>query len=128
MTLLPNHVAQTSPNRFYGLLSPRISGTEYPCNVNLMIECGRCNKPRKIPFHDRLCQFCHTIEDEYHIIIECPRFSVPRKKYIPNNVTTRPRMFELINFVNNVKDNQLSFPFSVILSLISVTVTYDSNI
>ena len=80
-------VAQTGPNRFCRLLSPRISGTEYPCNVNLMIECGRCNKPRKIPFHDRLCQLFHTIEDEYHIIIECPRFSVPRKKYIPNNVT-----------------------------------------
>ena len=135
-------VSQTSPNRLYRLLSPRISGTEYLCNVkekflrmalakmrlgshNLMVERGRWNKPRKIPFHDRLCQLCHTIEDEYHIIIECPRFLVQRKKYIPNNVTTRPSMFKLINFLDNVKDNQLrkfSFFCYIVFNI------YDSNL
>ena len=50
---------------------------------NIMIECGRWNKLRKVPFQDRLCQLCNTIEDGYHIIIECQDFQLQETNIFP---------------------------------------------
>ena len=33
-----------------------------------------------LAYANRVCRTSGTIEDEYHIIIDCPRFSTPRQK------------------------------------------------
>ena len=134
--------SQTSRNRFYNNLSPRINGTHYLFDIkerflrvalsrmrlgshNLMVERGRWTKPRKTPYPNRVCRTCGTVEDEYHIIIDCPRFSTPRQKYIPKNLTTRPSMFKLINFIDTAKDKKLRrFAFFCFIAL----KIYDSNL
>ena len=45
---------------------------------SLNIETGRHGK-NKCPVNERLCTLCHTIEDEPHFIITCPRYSEERK-------------------------------------------------
>ena len=37
----------------------------------LEVECGRWRKPVSVPFQDRKCKQCNTLEDEYHFLIEC---------------------------------------------------------
>ena len=43
----------------------------YLCH-KLMIERGRW---LKVPRTDRLCVCCNKLEDEFHVICECPRYS-----------------------------------------------------
>ena len=56
-------------------------------SVNLEIEIGRRhNTPRE----DRLCKLCgetnlFKIEDEFHVLLECPTYNSLRKIYIGNN-------------------------------------------
>ena len=64
---------------------------------NLMIERGKWTKKELI---DRKCNLCDKIEDEYHVIIECPRYEKIRKFYIPKYLLKRPSMFKLIQFLN----------------------------
>ena len=33
---------------------------------------------------DRKCECGHVLEDEFHVLIECPRFINERKRYLPN--------------------------------------------
>lgn len=49
---------------------------------NLPIETGRHKRPIKTPPDQRLCQTCSTIGNEFHYILECTKFSGPRKKLI----------------------------------------------
>ena len=48
---------------------------------------------------DRICEMCHTIEDEYHCLVECPRFSRERKGLLPHNLIKKPSMFNFIEFI-----------------------------
>ena len=63
-----------------------------------MIERGRWEKP-KILFRNRLCEACNEIEDEYHVIFKCSRYSDLRGKYIGKNIVKRLSMFRLINLI-----------------------------
>ena len=36
----------------------------------LEIESGRWTKPVKTPRTERVCKFCHTLEDEFYFVIE----------------------------------------------------------
>ncbi len=46
---------------------------------NLKIETGRHTRPHKTPLENKTCDTCHgKIEDEFHLIIECPRYSLYR--------------------------------------------------
>ena len=64
-----------------------------------LIERGRWSRP-KLEFRERKCSTCDTVEDEYHCLIECPRFAEERK-----NVTIclkcRPSMYEFTKFISN---------------------------
>ena len=62
------------------------------------IERGRWVRP-KIDAFDRKCDVCNTIEDEYHCLIECPRFVEVRKKCLPLNLRNNPSMFEFVKFI-----------------------------
>ena len=49
-------------------------------NHSLNIETGRYTKP-KTPRENRVCSMCMVVEDEQHVIYECPRYSELRKQY-----------------------------------------------
>ena len=35
----------------------------------LAVEVGRWHKPNKIPYNERKCQLCNTLEDEFHFYL-----------------------------------------------------------
>ena len=41
---------------------------------NLAIETGRYTKPIKTPVNKRACFHCKQIENEFHVIFECPLY------------------------------------------------------
>ena len=49
-------------------------------NHKLMIETGRYNQTSR---NDRLCPICNSgiIEDEFHFLFHCPKYSIPREKF-----------------------------------------------
>ena len=49
-------------------------------NHKLMIETGRYDKT---PHNDRFCPVCNSgiIEDEFHFLFHCPKYSIPREKF-----------------------------------------------
>ena len=64
----------------------------------LMIEVGRF---RNIPVQNRICQLCNrSIEDEYHLVMECP-FYVELRQVLYNNVT------KIYNEFDNLDDIQI---------------------
>ena len=68
-----------------------------PCVTHkLMIETGRYNQTSH---NDRFCPICNSgiIEDEFHFLFHCPKYSIPREKFY-NQIQQ--------NFVNF---NQLSY-------------------
>ena len=50
-------------------------------NHDLKIETGRYTKPCT-PREERLCNFCNSIEDEYHVIFVCPLYAIIRHNYL----------------------------------------------
>ena len=52
-----------------------------PCVTHkLMIETGRYNQTSH---NDRFCPICNSgiIEDEFHFLFHCPKYSIPREKF-----------------------------------------------
>ena len=62
-----------------------------------MVERGRW---LKVPRTDRLCVCCNQLEDEFHVICECPRYSRNRKLYIKPYYVRKPSMFKLVALLN----------------------------
>ena len=48
-----------------------------------------------------MCQVCRVIEDEFHCLIECPRFNNERKGLLPSALRERPNMYEFVKFLNS---------------------------
>ena len=48
---------------------------------------------------ERKCTECGCIEDEYHVLIECPRYSEVRKGCLSNVLKTRPSMYEFVKYI-----------------------------
>ena len=67
----------------------------------LAIESGRWVKPVRLPVEERKCTNCNVLEDEYHFIFECNRYTELRKKYIPKYYWNRPSMFKLVELLNS---------------------------
>ena len=77
----------------------RIAITKVRLSSHLFfIERGRWSKP-KINAEDRKCDLCNTIEDEYHCLIECPKFVNERKNCLPETLKKRPSMYEFVIFL-----------------------------
>ena len=72
---------------------------------NLMIERGKWKGKELI---DRECSLCGKLEDEYHVVIECPRYKELRKLYIPQHLTKRPSMLKLTQFLNTENANEIT--------------------
>ena len=71
---------------------------------NLMIERGRWSKLELI---DRQCSTCFKLEDEYHVIVECPLYHNIRKTFLPKYLYCNPSMFKLIEFIDSAKGIEL---------------------
>ena len=48
----------------------------------LEVEAGIWHKPNTIPYNERKCQLCNTLEDEFHFLLECPLYYDLRKALI----------------------------------------------
>ena len=88
---------------------------------NFYIERGRWYK-KKIT--ERLCPTCNTVEDEYHIFIECPDYHSLRKQYLPYTLLNRPSMYKFINYVNNLNKKDM-YKFSTLC--FKLLKKYDEN-
>ena len=50
------------------------------CSDRLNIESGRF---RQVSRNERLCVYCENeVEDEFHFILKCPKYSILRRQYI----------------------------------------------
>ena len=80
-----------------------------------MIETGRWHRPHSIPYEERKCIVCDTIEDESHFILECSRYADIRKKFINRYYWSRPNVLkfnELMTSSNpRIVKNLASFVF-----------------
>ena len=63
---------------------------------HLRIETGRWERPPLLQ-ELRFCDQCHKIEDEYHFLLECTKFTDLRKELIPKYYWKRPSMFKCVN-------------------------------
>ena len=66
----------------------------------LEIEVGRWARPYK-PVHERLCNNCNRLEDEYHIVIECSLYNSLRRKYIDQVYWRSPSMYKFVNLITS---------------------------
>ena len=65
------------------------------------IETGRLVKSNKIPVNEHKRQFCNTLEDEYHCVLECQMYSDYKRKYIDNCYWNRPNINKLEDSFTN---------------------------
>lgn len=68
-------------------------------NHKLAVVTGNWHRPRPIPYHQRLCNLCNKVEDEYHVIFECQKYTRMRKKYIPESARSHPSMHKLVSLL-----------------------------
>ena len=66
-----------------------------------LIERGRWGKKR-LNVELRKCTLCDVLEDEFHVLIECPRFTNQRINCLPENLRIKPSMFAFITYFNSL--------------------------
>ena len=67
----------------------------------LKVETGRWTRP-VTPVEERLCDQCQKLDDEYHFLLECNKFSVLRTRFIPRYFYVRPSMFKCVQLINSM--------------------------
>lgn len=72
-------------------------------NHKLGVVTGKWHKPRPIPYNQRLCNECQKIDDEYHVIFECRKFTRLRQKYLPSDSRSRPSMYTLVSLLTTTE-------------------------
>ena len=73
----------------------------------LEVEAGRCHKPNKLPYNERKCQLCNTLEDEFHFLLECPLNYDLRKSLIDKYYWKHPNMITFIDLLRSENENTL---------------------
>ena len=63
---------------------------------------------RQVDRQDRKCTLCNVIEDEFHCLIECPRFTNGRKGNLPECLKNNPSMFKFIHHLNTTDFDEQS--------------------
>ena len=87
---------EDSDRRAYRIAISKIRLSSHSFNI----ERGRWGN-NKMPKLERKCQECDELEDEYHCLVECPRFVNERKGYLPVKLRQKPSMFGFIKFINS---------------------------
>ena len=69
--------------------------------------CVRC-RWKSIPRVDRKCTLCDEIEDEYHVMLLCPRYTARRKKCLKKYYIVKPSMNKFVALLNseNIKEQR----------------------
>jgi hypothetical protein len=44
-------------------------------NIKLKVITGMWHKPNPTPYKERLCNTCHEIDDEYHLLFTCTKYT-----------------------------------------------------
>ena len=73
----------------------------------LEVEIGRWAKPNKTPYQNRKCKVCNVLEDEFHVLLECPLYTDLRKRYINKFFWTRLNMLKFIELMSIDHGNML---------------------
>ena len=66
---------------------------------------------------NRLCSECHVLEDEYHVICVCSRYTDLRNKFIKQYYVEKPSMFKFIQLINSENVTEMQKLASFIKSL-----------
>ena len=78
----------------------------------LEVETGRWHKPVAVPFNERKCRTClDYLEDEFHVLLECPLYHELRKTYIKPydwKILNMSKFIELIKTENKIEIRNLS--------------------
>ena len=77
----------------------------------------------KIVAENRLCAVCHVLEDEFHIICICPRYTDIRNAFIKPYYTMRLSMTKFLQLPNYADVKEMKNLGSFIKSL---SVIYDA--
>ena len=64
-------------------------------------------KPNKVPYNERKCQLCNTLEDEFHLLLECPLYHDLRKSLIYKYYWKHPNMIKFIDLLKSENENTL---------------------
>ena len=64
---------------------------------HFMVERGRW---KNLEYIDRICMKCNDVEDEYHIVMICQKYTDLRKKYLPTTLYEKPSMYKFIQYLN----------------------------
>ena len=68
-------------------------------NNNIPVVSGKWQRPR--PYHQRLCEECELLGDEYHFLFVCKRLKALRSKYISRYFWTKPSMNKFIELLSS---------------------------
>ena len=66
----------------------------------LRVETGRWETPRP-PRHERLCNICRKLDDEFHFVLECKALQPLRRQLLPQNTWQRPSMAKFIALLSS---------------------------
>ena len=88
------------------------------------IERGRWQRP-KVDFQDRICHICNCIDDEFHVLIECPRFIHIRITLLDKSLKKKPSMFNFIRLLDSTNKQKLKKTSQLCLRILK---NYDANI
>ena len=72
-------------------------------SYRLRVETGTWERP-VIPHESRICTMCRKLDDEFHFLLECPRYHDIRRQYVPIYFRLRPSMFKCIELLNTNND------------------------
>ena len=59
-----------------------VNSNLYSPDSDYLLETGRWTIPNAIPFEERRCTLCHSLEDEFLFVLECSRYNDLRAIYI----------------------------------------------
>jgi len=73
----------------------------------LAVVAGIWHKPNKIPYNERTCQLCNTLEDEFHYLLKCHLYYDLRKLLIYKYYWKHPNMIKFIDSLRSENENTL---------------------
>ena len=93
----------------------------------LLIETGRYSG---VPRENRKCIYCDMddIEDEFHFVCICTKYTVLRNTYIPRYYSRNPSMHKFIELLNSDRLKTLKHLAIFIIKALELRLQTDNNI
>ena len=85
----------------------RIALSKQSLISQVSLEAGSWARRVRVAYDERKCRVCNILEDEFHVIFECPVYSDLRKLYIDKYYINRPSMLKLIELLNRYHKKQI---------------------